>query len=224
MHPKQLVVSSTAKGSPSEPRLGPFAGLGSHYVSVNNTVLNALVVVFRNGKMIGVAGGTGSQLWLALAADATLRDGDVISSTQYMESLLGHSSQQLAVKFRDILIQHNDNLRSDHYMEERILAPAIVGGGHFRRLPLDLKLRGSKDEIYEQPLYINGLTFHGLGVHNATFVATQNNWVYTFDADNGDELWSDSPYLSPASSDEIWNHSHEPLIYPKVGFTRLSHR
>jgi glucose dehydrogenase len=87
-------------------------------------------------------------------------------------------------------------------MMETVLKPSVVGSRKFQRL-FDLQLRDDRDEIYAQPLYVNGLSIPEKGIHNVIFVATQNNWVYAFDADHGDELWSDAPYLPPASADRL---------------------
>jgi len=43
--------------------------------------------------------------------------------------------------------------------------------------------------IYTQPLYVPGLAIAGK-VHNVVYVATRNNSVYAFDADNGATLWT----------------------------------
>ena len=52
--------------------------------------------------------------------------------------------------------------------------------------------------IYAQPLYMANVTIPGQGVHNVVFVATENDSVYAFDADNpGPALWHDS-LINPA--------------------------
>ena len=84
-----------------------------------------------------------------------------------------------------VLTYHYNNTRTGANTSETILTPANVNVSHFGKLfslPVD-------DRIYTQPLYVPGLTIAGK-VHNVVYVATRNNSVYAFDADNGAKLWS----------------------------------
>jgi hypothetical protein len=88
--------------------------------------------------------------------------------------------------------QHNDNSRTGQNTQETLLNVSNVNKNTFGKLfsyPVD-------DQVYTQPLYIPNLT---MGVdsqaHNVVFVATVNNSLYAFDADNpaangGAPLWS----------------------------------
>src|SRR5690242_3520644 len=85
-----------------------------------------------------------------------------------------------------ILTYHYDNARSGANISETILTPANVNMAQFGKLfsvPVD-------SGIYAQPLYVPNLWIPGLGVHNVVYVATQHNYLYAFDADNGATLWS----------------------------------
>ena len=87
--------------------------------------------------------------------------------------------------------QHNDNARTGQNNNETELNVGDVSKNTFGKLfsyPLD-------DQVYTQPLYIPALT---MGVdnkaHNVVFVATVNNTLYAFDADDpkangGSPLW-----------------------------------
>ncbi|HEY3782404.1 MAG TPA: PA14 domain-containing protein [Fimbriimonadaceae bacterium] len=81
---------------------------------------------------------------------------------------------------------HNDNNRVGLNPNERILTPSNVNAASFGLL-FDDSVDG---EIFAQPLYVPGVTINGT-VHNVVYVATENNSVYAFDADQaGLPLWS----------------------------------
>jgi hypothetical protein len=90
---------------------------------------------------------------------------------------------------------HNDSARTGLNPDEPTLNPTNVNPATFGKLfayPVD-------GQIYAQPLFVPNLSFPGGGVHDAVFVATENNTVYAFDAEgnaSGGVLWSLS--LGPA--------------------------
>ncbi|MEO8726064.1 MAG: PQQ-binding-like beta-propeller repeat protein [Acidobacteriaceae bacterium] len=83
-----------------------------------------------------------------------------------------------------VLMHHNDLAGDGANLNETILTPTNVNAATFGRkyaLPVD-------GQIYAQPLYVPGVMMNGTA-HNTVFVATQNDSVYAFDADNGSQLW-----------------------------------
>jgi hypothetical protein len=82
---------------------------------------------------------------------------------------------------------HVDNNRSGLNPNETSLTPTNVAAGTFGKLfsyPID-------GYAYAEPLLISNLTIKG-AVHNVLYVATENDSVYAFDADNygnGTPLW-----------------------------------
>ncbi|MGB8490324.1 MAG: hypothetical protein WCE64_04645 [Bacteroidales bacterium] len=84
-----------------------------------------------------------------------------------------------------VLTQHNDNTRAGLNDHEKILTTSNVNTQLFGRLftlPVD-------DEVYAQPLVFSNLTM-GSGKNNVLFIATVNNSVYAFNADNGNLYWN----------------------------------
>jgi outer membrane protein assembly factor BamB len=91
----------------------------------------------------------------------------------------------------DILTYKYDLARSGQNLTESILTLANVNPTTFG-LQRFLTADGKVDA---QPLYLSGLTLQNAS-HNVVFVATENDSVYAFDADNGATLWHAS--LLPA--------------------------
>lgn len=87
-------------------------------------------------------------------------------------------------------IQKNDTLRTGQNLQETVLTTSNVNQYQFGKLfscPVD-------GYIYAQPLYVENLSLPGQGPHNVVYVATENDSVYAFDADNNpcQTLWYSS--------------------------------
>jgi hypothetical protein len=74
----------------------------------------------------------------------------------------------------------NDNLRSAANLAETALTPAKITASGFGLL----FSRTVDAQVYAQPLYLGGLTLPDNSRHNVVFVASSQNTVYAFDADN----------------------------------------
>jgi hypothetical protein len=79
-----------------------------------------------------------------------------------------------------VTTQRYDAGRTGQNLAETILTPANVGPSTFGKL-FGL---GVDDEVYAQPLYVANVAIPGVGTRNVLYVATVNNSLYAFDADD----------------------------------------
>jgi outer membrane protein assembly factor BamB len=119
---------------------------------------------------------------------------------------------------------HNDLARTGLNPDETILTPANVNPASFGKQfanPVD-------GQVYAQPLYVPDVLVPGEGRHNMVYVATENDTVYGFDADQArPPLWQKSLLEGgtpiPASDygcDHILPHvgvTGTPVIDPATG-------
>src|SRR5712691_3570777 len=79
----------------------------------------------------------------------------------------------------DVTTYHNDNARTGQNLNETVLTPSNVTAATFGKLS-GIPVDGMVDA---EPLYVSAVTFPGPVTHNALYVATGHDSVYTFDAD-----------------------------------------
>jgi hypothetical protein len=95
----------------------------------------------------------------------------------------------------NVTTYHNDNGRTGQNTQETKLTPRNAVPLHFMKLFTGSVNLDSWSAT--QPLYMSNITIGGTA-HNVVYVATLNNSVYAFDADNGTELWMQN--YGPATS------------------------
>jgi hypothetical protein len=97
--------------------------------------------------------------------------------------------------FTGTFLYRNDNFRTGQNLAESVLTPSTVNPSQFGLLfvdPIDAA-------AYAQPLYVPNVAIPNLGTHNVVYVATENDSVYAFDADQpGPPLWQTS-FIDPAN-------------------------
>ena len=75
-------------------------------------------------------------------------------------------------------------------------------------------------QTYAQPLYIPHLRMGRLGTHNVIFVATENNTVYAFDADQaGSPLWSQNLTPNGETLQTSADYNNTNTRVPQIGIT-----
>jgi hypothetical protein len=107
-----------------------------------------------------------------------------------------------------VLTYHNDDARDGAFTEETALTPSVVNSSQFGKLrsyPVD-------GQIYAQPLFVPQVSINGTD-HAVVFVATENDTVYAFDADQQSSLLWRVSLGAPIPRDDVEG------ISPLLGIT-----
>ena len=115
-----------------------------------------------------------------------------------------------------ILTHHYDTARTGQNTSETILTPTNVNSTTFGKLPFKLSVQGY---VYAQPLYVPNVTIPGQGPHNVVYVATEHDFLYAFDADNGTQLWYDDFLINGARTVLPSDVGNTQDINPEMGIT-----
>ncbi len=103
----------------------------------------------------------------------------------------------------DVIMNHNNLMRTGWNSNETILTQSNISTGNFGLV----FSRSVDDQIYAQPLVMSNVSIGG-GTHNIVIVATVNNSLYAFDADNAGvsaPYWQDNLTYNPANYRPIKN-------------------
>jgi len=112
-----------------------------------------------------------------------------------------------------VLTQHNDIGRTGANLAETILTPSTVNVNVFGKL----FTRTVDGQLFAQPLYVNQVTINGT-TRNVVYLATENNTVYAFDADDplaSSPLWS-AHLGTPGNANALTSGDN---VTPYVGIT-----
>jgi hypothetical protein len=135
----------------------------------------------------------------------------ITNSVSMITSAAATLTVTAAASTTDVLTYHNDNSRSGQNLTETILTPAAVNSTHFgllRVLPADGLVDG-------QPLIASALSVSGT-LHNVVYVVTENDSVYSYDADTGAALG----HVSVLGSGETPSDNRGcSQVTPQIGIT-----
>jgi outer membrane protein assembly factor BamB len=111
----------------------------------------------------------------------------------------------------NVLTQHNDAARTGANLEETELTPANVKSNFAK-----LFARHVQGQIYAQPLVVSGIEMPDGHAHNVVYVATMQNNVYAFDADDARE---ERYFWKTKLGDPVpYEHIPEPLVAFFTGY------
>jgi len=150
-------------------------------VSVRNTTIDATLVLLKNGVVVGNGGAAPGDVPLSIAPPASFATGDTVAVVEYIGSIVSPTSNVVTVNcaVQNVVTQHNNNARQGEQRAETVLTPANVSGPNFGLL-YERHVVGA---LLAQPLYVHGVKVKGL-LRNVIYVATAENVVYAFDADD----------------------------------------
>ena len=191
--PAPLQITTTtlpagAAGVPYSASLAAQGGAPPYTWSLTSGALPSGLTLDSAGNISGTPGSTGNFAFTVQAADS---ETPAMTTSAALSITIGARTL--------VTTERYDNFRSGQTLVETTLTPSMVASTAFRKL----FSRASDGFVYAQPLYVEGVTIPGKGVHNVLYVATEHDTVFAWDADsnsgqNSDPLWQVS-FLSPAN-------------------------
>jgi hypothetical protein len=136
------------------------------------------------------------------------------SATLTVNAASGSGSSAPTPSALDVLTFHNDISRSGQDTNETTLTTANVVSTGFG-LVGSMNVDGHVDA---EPLYVQGVTIGG-ATHNVVYVATENDSLYAFDADNYTQLWHQSLLETNESTPSTSDVYGCTQVSPQLGIT-----
>ncbi len=160
---------------------------------------------------VGTISASGSYIAPGAAGSHTITATSTANTTQKA------TIPAVITSYSGTFVYHNDNGRTGQNLEETVLTTGNVNPTQFGRLfsyPVD-------GQIYAEPLYVQAVNIPGQGTHNVTYVVTQNDTVYAFDADGitTTPLWKVSFLTNGAQALSTSDIGGCLNISPQVGIT-----
>jgi len=184
----------------------------SHQIVVHDARPGQPLYVYLNGRLFDVATPRSSVQTIDLRAP--LAPGTLVTVVAAGSRNRAEIRSSATVQ-NDYLQYHYDLARTGWNTGETTLADANVGPatfGHLFSLPVD-------GFVLAQPLFVSGALI-GNASHNVAIVATENDSVYAYDTDTGEELWG-ANYANPAAGalPIPWSVVKAEDIAPTIGIT-----
>lgn len=219
----QTVALSGTGASPAPVLVKPRAASVTFIQTEQYTAyLSNVVTTAVTWYVDGIAGGNstvGTISTVGLYTPPAAAGAHIIKAVNNANTKQSASVPVVVSGYTGTLTNHNDTFRTGQNNDEPALTTGNVNPTQFGKLfsyPVD-------GQIYADPLWVPNLTINGVN-HNVVFVATQNDSVYAFDADNGtvypNPLWHAS-FINPPGITAIPRADIEKGldISPEIGIT-----
>jgi hypothetical protein len=186
MNPTQGSIASGTTAATASPAIATLTLCQSQ-----TFVTNAPAGQTLNWAVNGVVGGNANVGTISTGGvyTAPLTAGAYAVTATSPDNTFTASATAAVTDLAAVWTAHNDNARTGANTQEYALTPAVMQSGRFHKLwscPVD-------GQVLAQPLYVAGVLV-GTTRHNVLFVATHNDSVYAFDADDPGctQLWKNS--------------------------------
>jgi Abnormal spindle-like microcephaly-assoc'd, ASPM-SPD-2-Hydin len=188
-----IVPSSTVAVTPGASSITPTQT--QQFTATINGVASSNV----NWSVDSIAGGNttvGTISSSGLYTPPTAPGPHTIQAVSVAEPTQSASAWLIVTNYEGTFTYKNDNLHTGQNLGEIVLTTGNVNANQFGKLfsyPVD-------GYVFAQPLYVAGVNIPNQGVHNVLYVATENDSVFAFDADNqiSQPLWQTS-FIDPAN-------------------------